>query len=295
MSAIPALSSRAMLVYVMIRVWSARKLDKKQTAKTIKGAKASGDAARVNKHLLANSDAALKDIQRKAGEIRTYLENNTLPWNDAGMRMVSNDRALTLVGEVNNLVNEFNACVDTFVQEYPVLRAQALKNLGDMADDADYPPPDVVRSKFSVKLTFEPIPEGFGDLRVGMNEAQAKAWQSHFEGNVKQQMNAALRSAWDRLRENLERYSDRLTLKDDGSGKMEIFRDTMVTSLRETVTLLRSLNVFDDPDLDRITDQVQREIAVYEPDQLRTSVATSTLVKSEVDEILKKMQGFLGD
>lgn len=292
---IPDLTKTAMLAYVSISVWSARKLDKKQSLKTIKDAGATNDAARVNKHLLANADNALKNVQRVANEIRAYIETNTLPWDDAGNRLVSNDRALVVVGEAHALNQKFNEAVDTFVAEYPVLRAQALQNLGDMADDSEYPQPDVVRSKFSMKLSFNPIPDGFGDIRVGMTEQQAKAWQSHFEANVKTQVNVALRNAWERLREVLQRYSDRLRLKDDGSGKMEIFRDTMVTNLRDTVSLLSSLNVFDDPELKAVTRRVSQEIACFEPEALRTSPATAITVKAQVDDVLEHMRTLLGE
>lgn len=290
---IPDLTSRAMLCYVQVRLWSARKLDKKQTLKAIEGAGATADAARVNKHLLANADDALKNIQRKANAIRDYIDANTLPWDDAGNRLLSNEQALVVVGKAKILQDEFTELVNEFVNQYPILRAQALHNLGDMANDEDYPQPDVVRSKFGVTISFNPLPSGFGDIRVGMSEQQASAWQRHFEGNVKRQMNAAIMSAWDRLRENLVKYSDRLKLKD--GEKAEIFRDSMVTNLRETCALLASLNVFGDPELDRVVAMVNREIAVYEPDQLRNSRATAEHVKGEVDAVLANLKTLFGE
>lgn len=295
MTAIPNLTDSAMLVYITLSVWSARKLDKKQTLKTIKGANATSDAARVNKHLLANADTLLRNIQRKANEIRAYVEVNTLPWDDAGNRLISNAQSLVMVGDMHRLKSEFNEAVEAFIAEYPRLREQALKNLGDMASSEDYPPPEVVRRKFSMKLSFTPVPEKFSDIRVGMSEAQAKAWQNAFESNVRAQVDGALRSAWERLRENLQRYSDRLRLKDDGSGKMEVFRDTMVTGLRDTISLLSSLNVFGDPQLEQVMRQVSNEIAVFEPDMLRANPSAAVAVRMEVDEILARMKNILGE
>lgn len=288
---IPTLADAGMLVYTKISCWSARKLDRKQTEKTIKGAGATNDAARVNKHLLANADSLLREVARAGNAIRDYIDNNTLPWDDAGNRFVSNDKALAMVGELKELEDVFNAAVDAFVAEYPILRAQALQNLGDMANNDDYPQPDVVRGKFSVRVSFSPLATGFGDARVDMSEAQAKAWQAHFEGNVQKQINEALASAYDRLRENLQRYSDRLKVRDDGSGKMEIFRDTMVTSMRDTLALLSSLNVFGDQKLMALVDEVSRDIASYEPDVLRTNATTVKVVKSSVDDILSRLAG----
>lgn len=290
---IPTLADSAMLMYVKIGIWTARKLDKKQSQNVVRDNAATADAARVNKNLLANAGAALQLVARKGNEIRAFVETNTLPWDDAGNRLVSNSQALKIIGEMHRLEQEFNTAVDDFVREYPVLRAQALHNLGTMADSSDYPQPDVVRSKFSMKVSFNPLPSGFGDIREGMSQQQAAAWQSHFEGNVKSQVSSALRSAWDRLAENLLKYSDRLTLADDDSGKTRVFRDTMVTGLRETCDLLESLNVFKDPDLTTITGEVRAKIATYGPDQLRNSLATACTVKNDADDILKRMQAYL--
>jgi hypothetical protein len=290
---IPTLADSAMLAYLRVSIWSARKLDKRTTAKVTEDAGATTDAARVSKHLLANADSLLKDVQRKASELREYLDSNTLPWNDAGQRILSNDKALTFVGPFENKKKEFDALLDKFVEAYPALREQALSNLGDMANNDDYPPADVVRSKFAVKLSFDPLPLGFGDIRTGMSEAQAKAWQNHFEGNVKTQINEALANAWNRLREDLLRYSDRLKIK-EGTDKCEIFRDTMVHNLRDTCTLLASLNVFGDANLQRITEKVSREIAMIEPDMLRTMPSAAKHVKSEVDALLASMQDLMG-
>lgn len=290
----PNLTDAAMLVYVKIGVWSARKLDKKQTQITISGAGATNDAARVNKHLLANADAKLKEIQRKANQIRDFIDASTLPWDDAGNRLLSNEMALKVVGPLHTHEKEFAALVDDFVQEYPLLRAQAVANLGDMGDDTDYPQPDVVRSKFNVRISMSPVPLDFGDVRMGMTETQAKAWQAMHENNIKRQTNDALRAAYVRLQEVLERYSDRLTPQADDPEKVQKFRDTMVEQLRDTLDVLGSLNVFGDEGLSQILHRLRLQVAVYEPAALRTSVATSLLVKAEVDEALRAMKELLG-
>lgn len=290
---IPTLADAAGLCYVRVSIWSARKLDKKQTQKSLAAANATNDGGRFNKHLLANADAKLKEVQRKGNQIRDYVEANTLPWDDAGNRLISNVQMLKTVGDLANLQAEFNTAVDEFVAEYPVLRAQAIDNLGDMGDDSDYPQPDVVRSKFSVKVSYSPLPTGFGDIRHGMTQQQAQAWQAHFEGNVKAQVNSALTNAWTRLQEALERYSDRLQPRDgDDADKMRIFKDTMVEGLRSTLDLLDSINVFNDANLTAICKEVRSKVASIDAGQLRSSVSTAIGVKMDVDEILARMKAF---
>lgn len=290
---IPTIADACMLVYVRVGVWSARKLDKKQTQKTIHDAGATDDAARVNKHLLANADAALKEVQRKGNAIRDYIEANTLPWDDAGNRLVTNARALTMVGELHALEQKFWQAVDDFVQQYPLLRAQAVANLGDMGADEDYPQPDVVRSKFHLKISFSPVAKNFGDVRQGMSQQQAQAWQNAFEVNVSGQVESAIKAAWLRLRESLERYSDRLLI--DDAEKRRVFRDTMVEQLRQTTSLLQSLNVFGNAELDRIANEVNRDIACFDADVLRTNTGVAMATKARADEILARMRGFLAE
>ena len=74
---IPTLADAAGLCYVRVSIWSARKLDKKQTQKSLAAANATNDGGRFNKHLLANADAKLKEVQRKGNQIRDYVEANT--------------------------------------------------------------------------------------------------------------------------------------------------------------------------------------------------------------------------
>lgn len=292
--ALPSIADSAMLVYVRVSVWTARKLDKKQSKKLTDDANATDDAARVNKHLLASADEKLRKVAAQGSKIREYVVAKTVPWDDAGNRLLPNMTALESVGEIENMVREFDKLVDEFVTEYPVLRAQAIHNLGDMASDTDYPQPDEIRDKFRVRVTYSPVPIKFGDVRNGMTPEQASAWQSHFEGRVKDQVNDALADAWARLRERLEQYSDRLTLRESKEGpKVGIFRDSMVENLRETLDLLESLNVFGDQRLIDTAAFVRASIANRDPAQLRGNVE-SQVVKTAVDDVLNRMSSFLG-
>lgn len=295
MSIIPTLRDSAALVNVSLSVWSARKLDSKQTAKAIKAAGATDDGGRFNKHLLASADESLRLVARKAKAIRTFIEDNSMPWDNAGNRIVSNHRMLTMVGELDALEKDFYAAVDAFVDEYPILRAQALSNLGDMANAEDYPVPSAVRAKFSMQVEFQPIPQNFNDVRMGMTPEQCAAFQKHFEDNVSRQVASSVRKAWERLRENLQRYSTNLDLRDDDSGKMKVFRDSMVEQLRDTIALLRDLGQFGDPELEKIVQKVEQDVTRFDAGQLRASPATSVGVKAQVDAILKNMQVYLGD
>lgn len=292
---IASIHDRATLAYLRIGGWSARKLDNKATKKVTDGASATNDAARVNKHLLASADTKLRAITKLGGEARRYLEANTLPWDDAGNRMLPNEKMVDVIGELTNYEQRFKQLVEELVEEYPDLREQALANLGDLANPDDYPPTDALRDKFSFRLSFTPIPTGFSDQRTGLQDEQVKQLQRHYEANARRQVGDALQAAWARLRENLTHYATRLEEKDDGSGDMKIFRDSMVENLRDTCALLKTLNVFDDDELERTRRRVERDIASFDPKDLRESPVLARAVKSDVDILLQHMREQLGE
>jgi hypothetical protein len=291
---LPQLKERAMLAYLKVSCWSGRKLDRKATAKVTKDAKASDDAGRFNKNLLADADERVKELQSIAGKARRLLEANSLPWDDAGNRLLSNGNAMTLIGDIGKLRDEYNQVADLFTQEYPAVRAQALAALGDMADPQDYPPPDVVRSKFSLQLSLAPLPDGFGDERTGLEKDQVASLQKHFEANARMQFETALLSAWEQLRVVVANISERLT-NEPGAEKRKIYRDSLIENARETCALLKSLNVFGDAELDEMRFHVEQTLCAYDADQLRKNDALANSVKNEADKVLARMRELLGE
>jgi hypothetical protein len=153
---ITPIENRAILAYLSVGGWSARKLDKKATNDVLTDNKATANAGRFNKNLLADADKALASIRKKGDDARKYLDANTLPWDDAGNRMLPNTKAIQVIGQITEMETEYNQLVDDFVREYPVLRAQAIANLGDLACAEDYPQPDVVRGKFYFRVSLQP-------------------------------------------------------------------------------------------------------------------------------------------
>lgn len=290
-SRVKTLHDTSMLAYVSVRVWSARKLDRKATKRLTDEAGASTDAARVNKYLLSNADAQLKVIQRLARLARETLINRSLPWDDAGNRLVSNLDTFGLLGELYAIEQDFDAAVDAFCAEYPRLRELALQSLGDMAAAEDYPPVEVVREKFAIKSTLQPLPAGFSDSRVGLSPEQQAALAIHYETQSAERYEGALTAAWERLRDNVERFVDRLEL--DEEGKPKVFQASLVTNLRETMELLKNLNVFDSPDLERMRYQIEDTLCRHDPETLRTSSSAADMARTSAAALVQRLNDLL--
>lgn len=287
------ITKKAMLAYVSITGWSATKFDKKASGKVTKDAGAVTDAARVNKKLLAGADAKLSAVRKHAADARRYLETNTLPWDDAGNRLLPNVKAMDVIATMSELQSQYYTLVDEFVAEYPVLRAQALHALGDLADHSDYPPPDRIAEKFVFRVSYEPIPGGFAeDVRYGLNDDAVAALQKFGEVRAQERVNRALTEAYERLLEGVKHMHDRLKRGPD--GKYPVFRDSTVQNVLDAATMLKSLNVFDDPQLEAMRQRVLDECCLYGPDALRNHEPTRDNVAEAARRLTDEMSKMLG-
>jgi hypothetical protein len=291
MSIVKTLHDTSMLAYVSVRVWSARKLDRRASKRLTDEAGANTDAARVNKYLLASADTQLRDIQKIARRARDILNDNSLPWDDAGNRLVANGTSFKLLAQLYEVENEFAAAVDAFCIAYPQLRDLARKALGDMASDEDYPPVEVVRDKFAIRSSLTPLPAGFSDVRVGLSPEEQDALRRHYEAEAATRFEEAMISAWTRLRDNVARYVDRLQV--DADGKPRVFTASMVTQLRDTMALLGELNVFDNPALGRLKFQIEEALCKHDPEALRTSTSLAASTQASAASILQQLNAML--
>lgn len=288
------LHDKAMLAYISVSTWSARKLDKKATSKVTTGAGATSDAARVNKHLLAAADDSLKKIAKIGTDARRFLEANSLPWDDAGNRLLDNIKALEVVGRITQMEQDYRDAVDAFIVEYPLLRAQAIDNLGELAAQEDYPQPDQLRHKFAMRLSLSPLPEGFGDTRTGLSDVQVGALQRQFEARIRMQFHVAIEDAWKRLRLVVAAIAERMDNTADPQ-KRKIFRDSLFENAKETCLLLKSLNVFEDPQLEQVRYEVEHYLLQHEPEAVRASVDVADTLAFKANEILDRMKDILGE
>jgi len=289
-----SLSQRALLAFVTISLWTARRKDTNVSKEVTSDKSATPGSASVYKNLLAAADDKLKAIATVGNRIRKYLEQETLPWDDAGNRLLPNGKALSVITELKRMKDEFDAAVDDFVRDYPALRQQAIANLGDLGESTDYPAADKVRAKFSVRLSFTPVAENFDDVRMGMSQQEAEALGQHYAARVREQVVQAQTAAWGRLIDRIRHLHERLTpeVGEDGTPKTKVLRQSALDSFREQIAQLRDLNVFDDVDLDAACSEAEQRLLCYTTEDLRTAGSSATLARQAAEEMLDRYAEF---
>jgi hypothetical protein len=273
-----------MLVELSISTWTARKLDKKVSTQVDLDSGAKTKVVNANKNLMAGT-GVLDTIVKYAANARAWHLSQTLPWTDNGSRLLPMSNFVNYKKQLGELEANYEALVDKFIIAYPNLVSAAAFQLGTLFDRNEYPDENSLKKKFKFTYSFFPVPTA-GDFRIDINEEAKAEIMANCNSAYQDRLNNAMREAWSRLHDCLSRMSERLTDNADGSRK--IFRDSLVENGVELVTMLKHLNITQDPKLELARRELQVAIGAHDLDSLRDNSNAREAVKMRVDSILSK-------
>ena len=279
-----SIASSAMLVEMSISTWTARKLDKRVSTQVDLDNGAKTKVVNANKNLMAGT-GVLDTIVKYAANARAWHISQTLPWTDNGSRLLPMSNFVNYKKQLGELEANYEALVDKFIIAYPNLVSAAAFQLGTLFDRNEYPDENSLKKKFKFTYSFFPVPTA-GDFRIDINEEAKAEIMANCNSAYQDRLNNAMREAWGRLHDCLSRMSERLTDNADGSRK--IFRDSLVENGVELVTMLKHLNITQDPKLEQARRELQVAIGAHDLDSLRDNSNAREAVKLKVDTILSK-------
>lgn len=285
-----SLASRAMLCSLSISQWTARKHDPEASEEIAARHGAQANAGRYNKILLPRE--ALAEIQKIASEARREHYFMTLPWDDAGYRVLPAAAYLDHAAKLREYCQKFAAAADTFAGTFNELVRDSRVRLGGLFRAEDYPSIGEIREKFSFETKVMPLPDA-RDFRVSLGDEETARIQRQITATVQASLTVASRELWRRLYEAVSHMAERLSAyKVSDVGVEHPFRDTVVTNLVRLVEVLPKLNVADDPELERMADQVRASLLV-DPKTLRTSETSRNETARAAAAIAQQMAGYM--
>ena len=282
-------TEKAMLVRQAVNVWSGRKFDKKVTQEVLDQHKASTDAGRWNKSLVAR--AALADVNRVTNIARTHHYDHTLSWEDWGARILPAAAYFDYMDEQRDFKTAFDAAADAFERNYVQYVNDAKAALGGMFDSDDYPEMYEIRSRFAFETIVSPLPDQ-GDFRVSLNASEVQRIQADIESRTRNILHDATDECWKRLYKSVEHMTERLSDADNR------FHDSLVGNLRNLVDLLPKLNIADDPELERMRQDVAAKLCRNDPSVLRPNSkdfdrTAREKQSNDAEQILDAMSGYV--
>jgi hypothetical protein len=292
------LSARAMLASVSIKIWSAKKTDKRATKEIHDTKNARDGAGRYNKSLLASS--ALEKLQGIAGATRIEHYRLTSPWVDSGPRILSSMLFINWANKVREFNDQFDAAKPEFLANYLEYVEQARRprpeGLGDLFNEADYPSLERVARMFDFSSRVLPMPTA-SDFRVDLSEAQSTEIRRSIEESTAEALAGVTRDAWKRIADVCGAMVDRLNAYQPATKKGErtagVFRDTLISNVRDLVSILPAFNIGGQPELAAITERLQRDLCQHSAEDLRESEALRASTARAAESILAEVNDFL--
>jgi hypothetical protein len=279
------LGDRALLVQLSVSQWTARKYDKRVSKQATAINHASAEAGRFNKSLLPLNDY-LERVHSKSALIRQTFYSNTLPWAMEGAQLLPTSNYLAFITQFRKERADWEILVNDFVANYPALKVQAARLLGDMYSDSDYPADNEIAGRFKMDIAIFPVPTN--DFRVELSGTEMARIQQDVTSRLMQAQALATKDVWQRLYERVEHISRQCS-----NPKGRIY-DSMLEHAREMCDLLPRLNIADDPNLEAMRQEVEGKLASLSTEAIRNDPNLRQNAADDASAIMDRMRAFMG-
>jgi len=238
---------------------------------------------RVNKDLIAKQ--VLKPIRQQAQKANEILHNRALPFNIRGVYYIPTANIQSALDSIEGYKARFWEKVNEFCNQYEVYREEARLRLNGHFKESDYPEPDKIRDKFGWEMQMMQFAAP-SRLQFVSPEMYQRAMVD-FHARIEEFRENSVGLLREKFRELVQHMQERLTPGADGQRK--IFRDSMVSNLREFIADFQSLNITNDTDLGEQVRRVGQLMEGVEPQQLRDSTAFPTLISNVLVRVRERV------
>lgn len=290
MSNLKTLHQKAVLARHIIHRNSFRKFDREATRKIASDNNADIDGAgRFNKILIERG--ALKTINGIISRAYHHHIENTLPWDDAGSRLLPSENYFPYTEAQRAYQDELQAAVEEFVVEYPKFIDEAKTRLSGMFRPSDYMDAARVRECFGLETKIRPLPNA-DDIRIGIDTKEAAKIKKQLEADMQQVVTEAINDLWQRLESSLTIMRDRL--EQYATEENRRFFNSWINNVRDITKVIDKLNFTGDKNLERIRVKAEKLVATIDNGQVKESQPIAQKIADEADAILKAMSVYTG-
>jgi hypothetical protein len=275
------ITEKAILATLNIGQYTGKKQDKK-AERSVENTFNAHDAGTYRKATIAKE--ALDDVSKLVNEIRTYFYTQTLPWTDEGKRLKGMEGFLEFTAKLREYETLFSEKANQFTANYPDLIEEAKNRLNGLFNPKDYPTPQEIRTKFYFDVHFDPIAEN-GDIRVDIQQDTLDQLNADLDKRMNDGIAQAMKDPYIRLHDAIKHAQEKL------SDPKAIFRDSLIDNIVDLIKILPSLNVTNDPTLDKLREEASEKLTRYDADTLRESPNCRKETADEAEALLKKMEG----
>lgn len=284
-----ALSANYLLVDLELRSWSGKKTDKLAGEEITTSKGATKDGAKVIKFLFASADAELAEVGKAGQAVRQFVYSQTLPWSSAvegakrGSRLLAATSSFEFLRELNQVKAGYDKAVAALAAVWDTRKAEAIKNLGGLADANDYPDAGDVPALFGTTVDLRPVPSQSDFSRIAVPTALATALGERHAKSSAVHVEVAMAELKEKLLECLNRMANQLGKA--GKGEKTRLYDSLVTNLQGMVSMCRTMNVTGNAGINELADRIERELLAKPVEVFRNSKAEAAVVADAAQQI----------
>lgn len=288
----------AVLVRLQVRMWSASVTDRRVSQEITERANADRKAGRFIKQLVDQS--ALRQMRSIGRDARLMLHARSMPWDHYGdgVRLVPIALQPQVRQNLEKAADALARARSDFLAGYEAVRNSARERLGALYVASEFPDADQVRRAIYLEWSFLPVPQKTHfafDTAVG---DEVERLGREVEREVEQRFAAATDALFGRLSEALGKAVERLA-PEPGAKKDKVFRDTLLTNIRDAISEVRALNLAGDERIETAARRLDAILAGVEPNDLRTGPGRDderARAKRSVlaEDMQSVMEGYLG-
>ena len=284
------LSDKAVLVKLTLRRAALTRRDEGLTA-TLQ-AQENDKSLTVLTKLFRNKESAINQIMAKYGEVYAYHKKHTLPYVDAGPRILPNDMYFEYTQEMKHRIASVDVLLDTYMPMYDqlVLDDVAYRNSGSAAGRAsvdEYPTAENFRLSMSAELRFQPMPDASHFL-FDLSEDDVASFKRAEE-------EAAAAANSDAINRMLKPMAALVTkLKDYQGGQKERFHNSLIDNVIEGCDMAKRLAINPTPELLAEIEGIKSLAGsiLDTVEVVKGSANARAKAKADLDAVANKLAGF---
>ncbi len=263
-------------------------LTREQKERAAEAFDAEGTSLSAGKKLLDTTHPAYRVVTAIRGKIDTFWRSLTLPFPEAGVRLIRHDQVQDFAATMGDFRVELEEAVAQLDAHYDELKRAAAQRLGSLYNRGDYP--ETLVGLFGVAWDFPNVepPDYLVQLSPALYEQEQARVAARFE--------EAVQLAESTFLEEFAKLVSHLCERISGEGaENKIFRDSAVGNLTEFFERFRSLNVRSNAQLDSLVAQAQRAVRGVAPQELRDSQSLRQNVASELAHVQSSLDALIVD
>jgi hypothetical protein len=236
------------------------------------------DPSFIAAHKFLVEKSSLKAIEHARGMARSWLVTKSIPFPVKGLIFVPRDMISRVDNTLQDYQSRFYEMTNEFIERYDELKESAKENLGDLYNPDDYPSDIANKFEFAWDFFILDAPNHLITISPALYEREVHKFKSNmagFEVLARKTQREALKTMVSNIVERLSGENEK--------GKFKVFRDTLLSNIREFVYDFPSMNITGDLDLEVQAVEVGRILGDTTPAELRTD-------ESVRDNILTSME-----